>query len=449
MISTTAPRYSVVAYRMGSYPTPQGVRGGATIWGSGPLPGRHQPSARLLPATRTTYAPWTPSLTVQTAGWPPGDYLFTVTTSTGRARWIPLTVRSPSTAGKLVLLSAVTTWQAYNRWGGYSLYQGPSGAAADRSRAVSFDRPYTADFGGGSADFSGNELPVVQLAEKLHLPVAYATDVDLHDDPGLLDGAVGVVSLGHDEYYSAAMRDALGAARQRGTNLAFIGANAIYRHIRFAATPLGPDRLEIDYKSFAQDPVHRTAPAAATAQWRDAPVSRPESVLTGAFYACNPVHTGMVVADPDSWLLAGLGLHRGQVLPGLVGSEFDRVGPAPTPQPIDVLFHSPVVCGGRPGYADAAYYSTPEGAGVFDSGTSGWVCALAPACTDLPPVDHTVVTAITARLLTGFAAGPAGRSHPAQSDLGPLRIPVPPAAPPYHPVGTRDPVDPVAAERFP
>ena len=45
-------------------------------------------------------------------------------------------------------------------------------------------------------------LPVVALAERLKLPLAYADDIDLERDPHLLDGATGVISMGHDEYYS-------------------------------------------------------------------------------------------------------------------------------------------------------------------------------------------------------------------------------------------------------
>ncbi len=85
---------------------------------------------------------------------------------------------------------------------------------------MSFDRPL--DFGLGTGDFIGNEAPVVRLAEKLGLPLAYAADTDLDGDPHLLDGALAVISLGHDEYYSRAMRDALSSARDtQGTNLAF------------------------------------------------------------------------------------------------------------------------------------------------------------------------------------------------------------------------------------
>ena len=73
------------------------------------------------------------------------------------------------------------------------------------------------------------------MAERTGVPLAYETDVDLDQHPGLLAGARAVISLGHDEYYSLAMRNALVQARDAGTNLAFLGANAIYRHIRFAA----------------------------------------------------------------------------------------------------------------------------------------------------------------------------------------------------------------------
>ncbi len=74
------------------------------------------------------------------------------------------------------------------------------------------------------------------------MPLAYETDNDLAAHPGLLNGARAVISLGHDEYYSASMRAALTAARDAGTNLAFLGANAMFRHIRLATSSLGLGR---------------------------------------------------------------------------------------------------------------------------------------------------------------------------------------------------------------
>ena len=106
-----------------------------------------------------------------------------------------------------MLVNAVTTWQAYNRWGGYSLYTRPDGTMGDRARAVSFDRPYQAKNMQGAGDFLFFELPLVQFAERSGLPLGYATDVDLSADPHLLDGARAMVTLGHDEYWSQQMRD--------------------------------------------------------------------------------------------------------------------------------------------------------------------------------------------------------------------------------------------------
>ena len=50
------------------------------------------------------------------------------------------------------------------------------------------------------------------------------------------------------------MRAIITRARDRGTNLAFIGANEIYRRIRFGSSPLGPDRIEINYRNPREDP---------------------------------------------------------------------------------------------------------------------------------------------------------------------------------------------------
>ncbi len=410
---------TVTAYRMGWY----GGKRARRVWTSPSVTDTVQPAPTFDAATRTVSAAnWHPSLTVPTAGWVPGDYLFRLQDRVGRPWYVPLTVRAPSTRGAVVLVNGVTTWQAYNTFGGYSLYKGPNGAYATRAYAVSFDRPY--DAADGASDFWGNERPMVSLVERLGLPVAYVTDIDLHRDPHLLDGARAVFSLGHDEYWSQAMRDHLQAARDAGTNIAFLGANAIYRHIRLSATPVGALRLETDYKEGQLDPVLASDPAEATFQWRQGPDPRPESVLTGAFYQCNPVHTDMVVADPGSWLFAGTGLRAGDRLPGIIGSEYDRVDlGVPTPRPIEVLTHSPLNCGGKPSYSDMAYYTVPSAAGGFDVGTSTWVCVLDDFCGHpLAPGVQAAVTRITTNLLQVFAAGPAGRSHPARDNLAQLGI---------------------------
>ncbi|MBV9093798.1 MAG: hypothetical protein JO132_07985 [Streptosporangiaceae bacterium] len=414
-VSSTASSFRVDAFRFGYY---QG-HDARLVWRSGPVPGRLQTAVRIAPGTDMVTAPWQPSLTVSTAGWPVGSYLLRLDASTGPQRYVPITVRSRSTAGTVVILNDNTTWQAYNTWGGYSLYQGPDGLPSDRGYAVSFDRPYDGD---GAVRFLAFDQAAIAVAERTGVPLSYETDVDLDSDPGLLDGARAVISLGHDEYYSLVMRNALLAARDAGTNLAFLGANAIYRHIRFA----DHDRVIICYKDAAIDPLYGKDDADTTQQWRDPPDPRPESVITGVFYECNPVSAPWVVYDPSSWIFAGTGAYKGESFPGMVGPEYDRVNPGvPFPRPIEVLAHSPLTCDGYSTFSDSAYYTVPSGAGVFAAGTMRWVCALrGPYCGHgLTWAAERFVERATENLLRAFAAGPAGKAHPAQDNLAQVRPP--------------------------
>jgi hypothetical protein len=411
-VSTTARRFQVKAYRMGWY----GGLGARLVWRSGQLPGRRQPPPTLTPRTNMVATHWRPSLSLTVgADWPPGDYLLKLVAASGQ-RYIPLTVRDDRSRAALVIQNDVTTWQAYNRWGGRNLYVGPDGSPASRSRVVSFDRPYDAA-GAGAGDFLGNEDPLVRLVERLGLDVTYWTDLDLHQHPERLLAHRALVSLGHDEYWSTRMRRGAEAARDRGVNLAFLGANAVYRHIRLQPSPAGPDRQEVNYKpwSSGDDPAWRTDPAEVTTDWRRPPLNDPESRLLGAQYECNPTFAAGVVVRPSSWLFAGAGVRAGARLPGLVGDEYDRVQPgAPRPPGVQVLLHSPVHCRG-PSFADTTWYTAGSGAGVFDAGTGSWVCQLERACAKprRSALTARVVRAVTTNLLRALAAGPAGWSRAA------------------------------------
>jgi hypothetical protein len=388
-------------------------QGGRLIWKSAELPGFQQAKATVHSGTNMVEAPWRSSLTVPTdRTWPEGDYLFKLAASTGLQQYIPLTLRNDRSTAAYVLNNSVTTWQAYNLWGGYSLYEGLHGRLSDfehRSRVVSFDRPY--QYGSGAADFLGLEFPMLSLAESLGLDVTYLTDVDIHEHPSLLQQHRAVFSLGHDEYFSAAMRQAMIDARDHGVNLAFLGANAIYRHIRFASSEKGPDRHEVCYKSASEDPLSGKDNADVTVDWRDPPTAKPESTIIGDLYQCNPVKADLVVVDAGNWLFAGTGLRNGDRLAGVVGEEYDRYDARfPGPRNVEVLTHSPLTCHGLPDYADATYYSAPSGAGVFASGTISWISHLEPNCAG-PRCAGPPLIRITQNLLASFGTGPAGLAH--------------------------------------
>ena len=414
-VSTTARSFRVDAFRFGWY---QGHEA-RLVWRSPQQTGSDQTAVNTATGTHMVTAPWRPSMTVGTTGWPAGSYLLRLDAASGPQRYVPITVRSASTAGKVVVINDNTTWQAYNTWGGYSLYQGPDGLGADRGYAVSFNRPYDGD---GAVRFLAFDQAAIAVAEHTGVPLAYETDVDLDAQPGLLAGARAILTLGHDEYYSLAMRNALLNARDAGTNLAFLGANAIYRHIRFA----DGDRVIICYKDASIDPIFGKDDADTTQQWRQSPDPRPESVITGVFYECNPVSAPYVVFDPSSWIFAGTGAYKGESFAGMVGPEYDRLNPqAPFPRPIEDLAHSPLTCDGIPTYSDSVYYTVASGAAVFASGTMRWVCAMrGPHCGHgLTWAAERFVNQATANLLRAFAAGPAGRTHPARDNLTQVRPP--------------------------
>jgi hypothetical protein len=418
-VSTKAANYTVTAYRMGAYTNSHARQ----VWKSSPQTGVAQPAPQVRQPTNTVVAGWRPSLTVNTKDWQPGNYLFRLDGDNGAQQYVPLTVRTPSNAGRVVLINGTTTWQAYNQYGGTSLYNGPNGYAS-RARAVSFDRPYQHKDTNGAGGFLIFEEPLLQVAERAGVPVGYATDEDLHANPHLLDGAKAVVTLGHDEYWSSAMRASTARARDRGTNVAILGGNEIYRHIRLDPTPLGPNRLEVDYKSFEEDPMSATNPREATPEWRQPPEQRPESTLTGNFYQCNGVTADLVTANADNWMLRGI-VSNGQKLPGLVGDEYAKVDlNVPTARPMEVLFHSPLDCRAKPDTSDAVYFTSPSGAGIFSSGTMAWVCGLDPNCQG--PVNGgevgRVISAITTRVLREFAKGPAGFAHPAHDNLAAVGV---------------------------
>ena len=413
--STTARSFTVSAFRMGWY----GGDRARLVWRSGAVPGHRQRKPRLIRATNTVEADWGPSLTVPTGGWPEGCYLLRLDAESGAQRFVPVTVRSASTAGKIVIKNAVETWQAYNTWGGYDLYNGPGGPAdyTNRSLAVSLDRPYDAN---GAYMFLYHERKLIELAERLGLPLAYVTGMDIDADPHLLDGASALVTPGHDEYWSPPERAHVTAARDAGLNIAFLGANTMFRRTRLASTRLGERRLVICYKtSYLQDPMYGKDNALVTSDWREPPHPDPESSLTGTLYESNPVSAAYVVATPDAWLFAGTGARKGTHFTGLVGIEYDRVNPgASVERPIQILSHSPLTCRGVNSYSDSAYYTHHRGAGVFNSGTMRWVASFGGLHHfGLNRRTAAFTRQVTANLLHGFADGPAAAKYPAHDNL--------------------------------
>ena len=419
-VNTVARTVQVQAYRMGHY----GGLGGRLVYQSDPVAGQRQPPPSITPGVSTVSCQWSPTVTVKVdRSWPPGCYLLKLVGDGGEQQYVPLTVRDDTSTAAYVLQNSVTTWQAYNLWGGYSLYYGqsPGGGQtfADRSRIVSFDRPYPKKWAQGSADFLGNEFPVLYQMESLGLDMTYWTDVDLHARPHLVARHRCLFSMGHDEYWSTPMRDGVQAALESGTNLAFLGANACYRQIRLQPTPVGPDRLEVCYKDAAEDPLAAEDPQLATVNWEQPPVNLPESTLIGSMYQSVGADDDLVITDASAWLYDGCGVTDGQRLASVVQGEYDRYMPGfPGPTNADVFAHSPVV--GQGNWSDISYYTAGRaGGGVVAIGAASFVNKLSNTTAfpwNVVPKAIPGVTEILLRAMENvygtFGHGPASKVRP-------------------------------------
>lgn len=387
-----------------------------------------KPEPRVDPHDHCVTAGWDPDVEVATEGWRPGAYLV-VLEAGGRWRYTTFVVRSEESRGRLVLVLATATWAAYNTWGGWSLYRGPT-RADPRAHRVSHDRPQD---GNGAPKLLSYEAAALRLAESLGLPVAYLTSADL-EDSARVAGATGIVSLGHDEYWSPQMRDVVTAARDAGTNLAFLGANACYWRARHEDA----GRSVVCYKVDARlDPVTGRG---RTWLWRRGDPPEPENSLTGMLYECFPAEGAFTVHEPASWLFEGTGVRRGDTFPGIVGTEVDRAYPvAGTPASLEVVAHTPVV--GGPGvhtHSDLTYYRAASGAGVVAVGTMRWTWALLGPSSRLGVTAESadLVRRTTANLLRGLATPLLGDARPPRPNLAGL------GASPSTSTGTGGPVGP-------
>jgi hypothetical protein len=310
---------------------------------------------------------------------------------------------APGKDTKILLQLSTNTYNAYNNWGGFSLYayHGRGGIQGNR---VSFDRP-------PASQFSNWELPFVQWAERNGYTLDYAANSDLEFHPELLQQYRLVLSVGHDEYWSAPMRDHLEAFIATGGNVAFFSGNTCCWQVRSEDEGRALTCWKQNYHS---DPVYSSDDhSLLTSLWSHHLVKRPENQLTGVGFLSGGYHlshgqvmdgTGaFTVHRPDHWIFNGTGLKRNDTFGSkntVVGYECDgselewRDGlPFPTfrdgtPKTFTVLCTAPAKWSvadsgwyekfekGRTGAACLGLYTKPNGGTVFTAGTTDWAHGL-------------------------------------------------------------------------
>ena len=277
------PRVTLDVFRLGWY---QGT--GARLMKSNiSVATTSQPMPTANATTGLIECNWKASYTLTTQtnseAWPSGYYLARLTSQPRRYQaYIIFLVRDDQRKADLLFQQSVTTYAAYNLWGGKNLYGGTKG----RAYKVSFNRPY--DDAGGAGQVWGEELQMLRFLEREGYDVKYCTNIDVHLQPAATWGAKAFLSVGHDEYWSWEMRQHVEEARERGIHLAFFSSNTCYRQIRLETSPLtrAANRTVVCYKDNALDALAQKAATQylVTTYWREEPINRPECQLIGIQY---------------------------------------------------------------------------------------------------------------------------------------------------------------------
>jgi hypothetical protein len=291
-INTKSQDYRIDIYRTGWYQG-QGGRLVATLQPTNyviqPAPVIHFDTNAVDASNWHISASWTvPTSAVS------GVYIAKLTREDGTfgENQIFFVVRDDEGHSDLLFQTSDTTWQAYNTWGGSSLYYPnyPNG----RSYAVSYSRPFNNQADSPLNFYFGEEFAMVRFLERNGYDVSYAAGIDTaRAGSELLEHKV-FMSVGHDEYWSGEQRDNVEAARDAGINLAFFSGNEVFWKTRWGADNSGqPYTMMIDYKETLAGAKIDPLPDVWTGTWRDPRFAattdggQPENALTGTIFTVN------------------------------------------------------------------------------------------------------------------------------------------------------------------
>lgn len=268
---------------------------------------------------------------------------------------------------RVLQIAATGTWTAYNTWGGSNHYQGITGPGRNQyAPTVSIERPWCRGFvvlpdgaprvpleistppgatpryphlewayaSGHSNKYASSgwasyDRHFFHWAERAGFAVDLASQHELQFTPEILDGYDCVVCVGHDEYWTWEMRDAIDAYVERGGHVARFAGNFMWQ------TRLergGQSQVCYKYRARAEDPIYKSAdPSRTSGSWEAREVGRPGALTfglnaTNGLYAgwggCAPRGVrGFPVYRPEHWAFAGTGIYYGDLL-GADGHAF-------------------------------------------------------------------------------------------------------------------------------
>lgn len=433
-VSATAASCSLRIVRDGSVETPVLERRGiATRWQDTP------------DQCSVTGCGWETSFEFAVgADWPSGAYRITLEAEGrdgGRIECHHVFIVTPPPGGRrgrILQVAATGTWTAYNTWGGSNHYQGITGPNRDQyATSVSTQRPWCRGFAllppdaprvpleiytppaappryphmewayangyskkYASSGWASYDSLFFRWAERAGYQVDLASQHELHFRPEILDGYDCAAFVGHDEYWTWEMRDAVDRWVEAGGRAA-----------RFAGNFMWQTRLEDEgrrqvcykYRARAEDPVYRSGdPSRTSGAWEAAETGRPAAgtfglnALRGLYVGwggCAPRGArGFPVYRPEHWAFAGTGIYYGDIL----GAEGHAFG-----YEVDGLDY--VIRNGLPEPGEAS--GAPDGLQILALGMS----SLKEESADIPADDQFLSDA-DARFVAEIVAGDDGEA---------------------------------------
>ena len=322
-----------------------------------------------------------------------------------RASHIYFVVRDDDGESDLLFQTSDLNWQAYNRYGGHSVYGrlnperlrlhgGPP-----RAPKVSYNRPFeTRHYRAVNMVFN-SEYPMVRWLERNGYDVSYSSGVDT-DRRGeeLLEHKV-FLSVGHDEYWTGQQRRNVEAALAAGIHLGFFGSNDVFWKVRWEPSIDGSEQPYRTFVTYKESQNHRKLdPVEWTGLFRDHRSINPEgpwpeNALTGTLFTVNawrndPLMVDAEFADLRFWRNTEVARLRpgGRYvsIKGILGHEWDsdidngfrppglfRLS-ATTIDNLQYCVHPGRGCETGSATHNATMYRHESGALVFDTGTLQW-----------------------------------------------------------------------------
>lgn len=302
---------------------------------------------------------WPVALEIATdASWAPGLYLVHFDDGTDGVQnpaWFVLGGAGPE---RPLLVLATNTWNAYNQWGGSCMYSGAAQLSFERplehgylvrstdpdgfdgrvasvvpgdlehERLQRYQADHAVPLWTASSGWFSFERRFVEWAAGQGIELDYALDIDLHRSPHLLEGRDVLLTVGHSEYWTAAMRDHVDSWVDAGGRWAILSGNTCFWQVRI------DDHVMTCHKGSARlgDPAMRGDRSTLTSMWSDPIIGRPENHTTGLSFTRGGYHRighavpdgpgGYTVHRSDHWALAGTGVDLGD----LVGAAAITVG---------------------------------------------------------------------------------------------------------------------------